>query len=390
MYTGIIFTPKTSKRVYEVKSGHQESSAKPKDALYRGLNQEFIKTPIIGEKFDPSAEPDIDYTALEEYFKNHAVGEGPTDDLDSISSDQDLTTSQCLAENPLVLADSLRNKDRIGPFSLIQMIGMGGVGVIYEASFSDEEGTEYACHPGVPDRFAIKLIKYKKKDEETERRKQKLLRGSSYMKDFHHPGIVRVYETGEIEDKDGPIIFIMRELVKGDSIDQLLRNQGNFSQEKTIATLEQLAQGLGLLYCSGLVHRDIKPSNVLIEEATGQAKFTDFDLLEQENSPPTETITGTPAYLPLEVLEAEPHDHRSDIYALGLTAYVMLSGFNPLMVYDRLLYIYHHLKAEGIPRVNRLKADKGLRDLIAGMTDNDRASRPSAINVLQDLKKLKD
>src|SRR5688500_3669717 len=118
------------------------------------------------------------------------------------------------------------------------------------------------------------------------------------------------------------------DLVEGDPLDQVLDREGPLPVEKALAITRQLALGLAAAHARGVIHRDLKPSNILLH-SDGTAYISDFGIarsLGSRGMTMTGQVVGTPDYLSPEQARALPVDARSDLYALGLLLYEMLSG----------------------------------------------------------------
>ena len=141
-----------------------------------------------------------------------------------------------------------------------------------------------------------------------------------------HPNVVRTYDYIR---KDDLIAFTMEYVVGGDLGDLLARNE-EIPAHQIIHILYEICQGVSAIHEAGIIHRDLKPENILIG-ADGQIKISDFGTarlgatLSKKGG-----ISGTVAYLSPEYLRDGQLDFRSDIYALGVVAYEMVTGTIPL------------------------------------------------------------
>jgi serine/threonine protein kinase len=149
---------------------------------------------------------------------------------------------------------------------------------------------------------------------------------------LNHPNILTIYEAGESEF--GP--YLVTEYVDGDTVRRLL-NDGAFPVEKAIDVALQAAEGVASAHAVGIAHRDLKPENLMINRE-GRVKILDFGLAkvlrageEALNAARTATgmIIGTAGYLSPEQLRGGKASERSDVFALGLVFYEMLTGDNP-------------------------------------------------------------
>ncbi|KAA0023121.1 Stk1 family PASTA domain-containing Ser/Thr kinase [Antrihabitans cavernicola] len=142
-----------------------------------------------------------------------------------------------------------------------------------------------------------------------------------------HPGLVAVYDQGH----DGDLAFLVMELVEGGTLRELLRERGPMPPHAARAVAEPVLDALGVAHAAGLVHRDVKPENVLISDS-GEVKIADFGLVRAVAASTTTSssvILGTAAYLSPEQVSTGTADARSDVYAMGILAFEMLTGRTP-------------------------------------------------------------
>ena len=139
-----------------------------------------------------------------------------------------------------------------------------------------------------------------------------------------HPNIVATYDTGE----DDGLVFIVMELVEGESLRQLLDRKGALDVATSVNITRQVSSALEAAHRNGVVHRDVKPANVLVPRE-GPVKVTDFGIAKATGSADftrTGMVVGTARYLSPEQVQGHSTDARTDVYALGLVLYEMLAG----------------------------------------------------------------
>jgi serine/threonine-protein kinase len=165
--------------------------------------------------------------------------------------------------------------------------------------------------------------------------RQRILKEAERASALNSPHIAAVYDVLEESGE----VFLVMEYVEGASLRQRLRTSGRFSTSEFLDLALQCAEALAAAQKKGIVHRDIKPENILITPA-GQAKILDFGLAKHLPPPGEEeptvsgeslqwSLAGTPGYMAPEVLLGGEADHRSDIFALGVVFYEMLTGRHP-------------------------------------------------------------
>lgn len=159
-----------------------------------------------------------------------------------------------------------------------------------------------------------------------------------------HPNIVGIYDWGQ----EGSTYFIVMELVDGKSLRDVLRDEDPLLPRRAIEISAEVAAALSVAHRSGLVHRDIKPGNMLMA-ADGTVKVTDFGIARawDDSSELTKTgaVIGTATYFSPEQAQGEPADERSDIYALGVVMYEMLTGRPPFSGENPVAVAYQHVSS---------------------------------------------
>lgn len=159
-----------------------------------------------------------------------------------------------------------------------------------------------------------------------------------------HPGLVAVYDQG----LDGELAFLVMELVEGGTLRELLRERGPMPPHAVRAVAEPVLDALGVAHAAGLVHRDIKPENVLISDS-GEVKLADFGLVRAVAASTTTSssvILGTAAYLSPEQVATGTADARSDVYAMGVLIFEMLTGKTPFSGDTSLSVAYQRLNTD--------------------------------------------
>ncbi|APE14466.1 protein kinase domain-containing protein [Mycolicibacterium pallens] len=167
---------------------------------------------------------------------------------------------------------------------------------------------------------------------------QREARAVARLKD---PGLVAVYDQG----LDGSHPFLVMELIEGGTLRELLRERGPMPPHAAAAVLRPVLGGLATAHRAGLVHRDVKPENVLISD-DGEVKLVDFGLVRavaEAGITSTSVILGTAAYLSPEQVSTGAADARSDVYAVGILAYELLTGATPFTGDNPLTVAYQRM-----------------------------------------------
>ncbi len=202
-----------------------------------------------------------------------------------------------------------------GQYRLEREIGRGGMGVVYLAT--DMQLERLVAIKTLPPHLAADEIV-----------RDRFLREARTAGGLSHQNIVPIYTAAE---RDGIVYFVMR-YIAGESLAERLAKAQTLAPADVVAILRQIASALGYAHARGVVHRDIKAENVLLDADTGRAMLTDFGIARLAETKPmtaTGTVLGTVHYMSPEQVTGEDLDGRSDLYALGVLAFLMLCGRFP-------------------------------------------------------------
>ncbi len=231
-------------------------------------------------------------------------------------------------------------KTHVGPYRIEQMLGRGGMGVVYHGTHErlgrqvaiKELAPELTQQPEFKDRFF------------SEARTQARL---------HHPNIVTVFDLLEEQGE----FFIVMEYVAGRTCDELLKESAGrgLGMGEAVGIFSQVLSALDYAHSEGVIHRDVKPSNVLLT-ADGRVKLMDFGialLVGDKRLTSSQASIGTPIYMsPEQILRPREMDHRTDIYSAAIVFYEMLAGAPPF-------------DAESMYEINKLQIESPPPDLSA-------------------------
>jgi eukaryotic-like serine/threonine-protein kinase len=197
----------------------------------------------------------------------------------------------------------------IGRYQTLERIAEGGMGSLY-----------LARDPAIDRLVAIKLLR---RGFDTVATRERFAREARAAGRLRHPNIVTIFDVGE-HDGDP---FIAMEFLAGETLGELIRQGARLSLSRRLKLLEELCDGLAYAHRAGLVHRDIKPANLMVD-AGGVLKILDFGIVRVSDSGITQAgvLVGTVNYMSPEQVLGTGVDHRSDIFAVGLVAYELLSG----------------------------------------------------------------
>ena len=194
----------------------------------------------------------------------------------------------------------------VGRFEIIRELGRGGFGVVYEARDRN-----------LGRQVAVKVVRPGRITEE----EGKVSREAEAIARLSHPNLITLHEVGRSEH--GP--FLVFELLRGKTLD-LRIEEGPLPVQEAVHIATEVARGLAHAHAEGVIHRDLKPANVFVTNK-GQVKILDFGMAHAFGR--RRLSGGTPAYMAPEQWEDAPEDERTDVFALGVMLYRMLTGEYP-------------------------------------------------------------
>jgi serine/threonine protein kinase/ABC-type glycerol-3-phosphate transport system substrate-binding protein len=249
-------------------------------------------------------------------------------------------------------------------YRLLNQVGEGAFGVVYRAT-QPQIGREVAIKAVHPE-----LANHPDFVRRFEHEAQIVAR-------LEHPHIVPLYDYWR--EPDGA--FLVMRFLRGGSVEELLE-AGPLEASRVVSILEQIASALAAAHRQGVVHRDVKPGNILLDEE-GNAYLTDFGVALDAGSPERSSGTmmrGTPAYLSPEQIRLDPASPRSDIYALGIVIYEMLTGKHPFPETSLTALLDRHVR-DALPSVREVRPQllRGVDDVIARSTAKDASQRFSDV-----------
>ncbi len=168
---------------------------------------------------------------------------------------------------------------------------------------------------------------------------------------LNHPNIVAIYDWGQ----ESGTYFIVMEYVEGRSLRDLIRSEAPVDPGQSAEIAAEIAAALGFAHRGGVVHRDVKPGNVLLTR-TGNVKVTDFGIARAGTSDgltQTGSVMGTATYFSPEQAQGQSVDGRSDVYALGVVLYEMVTGVAPFTGDSPVSVAYKHVREEPVPPTQR-------------------------------------
>jgi len=201
-----------------------------------------------------------------------------------------------------------------GRFEVLEEIGAGGMGTVYKV-----------LDRKINEEMALKILRPEIAPKATviERFKNEL----KLARRISHKNVCRLYDLHE----ESGILFITMEYVPGEDLGTLIRREGTLSAERASDLAMQIAEGLAQAHKLGVIHRDLKPRNIMID-LEGSVRIMDFGIAREVIGPDltaSGVLIGTPYYMSPEQAAGETTDQRTDIYALGVILFEMVTGRPP-------------------------------------------------------------
>jgi serine/threonine-protein kinase len=278
------------------------------------------------------------------------------------------------AEHPLV-GQTIANK-----FKIIRVLGEGGMGCVYLGE--QMLGTTAR-------KVAVKTLhKHLSHDDSV---KKRFDREVATVAALEHPNTIQIYDYGAMPDGT---LYIVMEFVQGRSVADILEKDGPMPPDRVENILRQVVGSLNEAHGHGIIHRDLKPDNVVLAERAGQKDWVevlDFGIAKRssEHDPNEAKLTqqgmvlGTPPYMSPEQFTGQPIDVRSDIYALGVMAYEMLSGKLPWEANTAWEWASKHMTEAPTPLERQplgAHIPKRMRDAIARALAKDKEQRFASVS----------
>lgn len=217
--------------------------------------------------------------------------------------------------------DPMLGKTFAGKYKIEKLLGEGGMARVYLSTHQDIEKP-----------VVIKVMHQQLPRKDKDSSLKRFLQEIKVSAQLNHPNLVSVFDGGEIDGRP----FLVMEYIEGQSLRDYLNDIGKASSKESIDIISQVLSGLQQAHERGIVHRDLKPENIMVREEhdrPDRVKVVDFGIAHLKQSGPKLTATGvaigTVDYMSPEYLADKPIDQRSDIYALGIILFELLTGRCP-------------------------------------------------------------
>lgn len=263
------------------------------------------------------------------------------------------------------LEAALGEQLRLGP-----LLGQGGFAAVFRAR-----------DPVLERDVAVKVLDPSLAVDAT--REEQFLHEARTVAAVEHPHIVPLYSA----NSTGGLLYLVMRLLPGQSLEDRIA-EGKVPAADAVRIALECARALAAAHAVGVVHRDIKPANILLD-ANGHATVTDFGIALVTSQPARElpgSTSGTPHYMSPEYSLGEQVDGRSDVYALGVVLYELLTGTRPFAGRNATEVIAQHISAP-IPKVSdrAFETPEALVRVVSRMLIKDPADRPTANDVVKEL-----
>lgn len=253
---------------------------------------------------------------------------------------------------------------KIGPFILERKIGLGGMGVVYLATYEKNNR-----------KVAVKVLSPSMSSNP--KLLQRFEREMAILKKLQDPHIVQYFGGGKYKGQH----FYAMELVTGGTLDEVIKERSPLDWEYVVDCGVQICRGLENAHALGIIHRDLKPANLFVSKKSGEIKLGDFGIARDTTATAlTEAgrTVGTYAYMaPEQILGKPPVSRKTDLYALGCVLFEMLTGKTPFEADTPATMLMMHLDDDP-PRVRafNMECPVWLETLIMKLLEKDPRDRP--------------
>jgi mono/diheme cytochrome c family protein len=260
---------------------------------------------------------------------------------------------------------------RLGPYQVLEVIGRGGMGVVFRA-----------FDPKLERFVAIKVMAPQLAAQESARKR--FLREARAAAQITHEHVITIHAV----DESRGLPYIVMQYVAGGSLEERLAREGPLPLPELLRIGIQTASGLAAAHARGLVHRDVKPANILLEDGV-KVKLTDFGLaraVDDGSISQSGVIAGTPQYMAPEQARGEAVDHRADLFSLGSLLYAAGTGQPPFPAGNPLA-VLRRVSDETRPPVNEVNPalPRWLASIVARLQAKGPAARFQTATEIADL-----
>lgn len=301
--------------------------------------------------------------------------ENDEDEVTRVRSAVSPSYTPIVSERPTPSAnDAVIGRTIEGKYRIDSKLGAGGMGAVYSAH-----------RLLIGDEVAIKILhpEHVSEPQATER----FRREAQAAARLKHPNAVSIYDFGVTSDG---LVYLVMELVEGQSLRQIIKQQGPLTQSAAAEVINQVCAALDEAHRQQIVHRDLKPDNIIVNPmVTGlRVKVLDFGIaklrdMAASNLTQTGSVMGTPHYMSPEQCLGEELDSRSDIYSLGIVLYEMLAGVVPFNSPTSTAVVVQHVnQAPPSLRTINLSISPAVEAVVLHALAKKREERPQTAGML--------
>ena len=243
--------------------------------------------------------------------------------------------------------------ERLGRYRIVRELGKGAMGVVYEG-----------LDPNIGRRVAIKTARRDVIEASgiAEEMMERFLREAQAAGALNHPNIITIYDAGE----ENGVAYIAMEYLEGGDLQDLIDGKQRFDVDAVVEIGATVCDALGHAHAKGIIHRDIKPANIMMPK-DGPIRVADFGIAHVSDSSLTQegVMIGTPHYMSPEQFMGHKVDGRSDLFAVGVILYELLTGEKPFQGEALNTVMHSVVKVEPIPpRELNFAIDECLNDIV--------------------------
>ena len=251
-------------------------------------------------------------------------------------------------------------------WELGELIGQGGMGAVFR-------GTQLKLQRAV----AIKILRKEISDDRESI--GRFFREARILSALQHPHIVTMLDFGQ--DEDTGCLYMVMELLQGRSLAEWLSTGEAIGLRQILVMVEQLAFALSEAHEQGVIHRDLKPENLFLTRDDTHLVVLDFGIAKVTDDSVTRLtktgyIQGTPAYMSPEQAQGRPVGPQTDLYAIGVLLYELLSGYEPFRATNVMQVLMQHISADPEPLAERWLLAEPLRPDLVALTHELLAKSP--------------
>ncbi|MFL5346514.1 MAG: protein kinase domain-containing protein [Hyalangium sp.] len=271
---------------------------------------------------------------------------------------------------------------QLGEYVVRRYIGSGGMGVVYEGE-----------HITIGRKVAIKFIR---EERTTGPHARGLLSEARAASAIRHHGIIDIHGFGQ---QPGVGQYLVMEYLEGRPLNEVIQERAPLTLTETFALLCEVLDALSAAHAMGVIHRDLKPSNIFVARQSNGAEYIkvlDFGLAKRSATPEgttpqtySDVIVGTPQYMAPEQALCEEVGPQTDLYAVGVIAFELLTGRRPFLGRSHMEIVAHHLKTPAPAPSSLVKVPAEVDALVLRLLAKEPKQRPaSASEVARELRAL--